>query len=296
MITRTPDRKRKARRGAVCPHCEGTGFLLGDDGPVKPCPHCEKGQRIAKALKTSPPAPPPGPVCETCGDAGVLLKYPLGHPRYGEVVSCPDCEAGRERDRMLLEKRLAFAEIPPELARWRLSDVEVRHPDVARAAEFMLEHGHIPMRSGKLYYGMYLHGEVGTGKTVIAAALTNEMVLNGQYALFISVPDMLLFLKAAFGRERGEYERRFETIRSAPVLVLDDLGTERPTDFTVETLWMIVDYRITRRLPVIVTSNLTPEALIEQRPDYTRILSRLMGMTLSFELVGDDWRMPGKGN
>lgn len=105
-----------------------------------------------------------------------------------------------------------------------------------------------------------LSGASGCGKTHIAAAIVNAMIAEGSPALFVVVPDLLDHLRAAYqpGADIG-YDDLFERVRNAPVLVLDDLGTEAPTPWAQEKLFQLVNHRFNMRLPTVVTTNLAPE-------------------------------------
>ncbi len=110
-----------------------------------------------------------------------------------------------------------------------------------------------------------LCGASGCGKTHIAAAIVNAMLDRGEPALFVVVPDLLDHLRAAYqpGAEIG-YDDLFERIRNAPVLVLDDLGTQAPTPWAQEKLFQLINHRFNSRLPTVVTTNLVPEQIDER--------------------------------
>lgn len=102
---------------------------------------------------------------------------------------------------------------------------------------------------------LVLSGEYGSGKTHLAAAIANYREEQGYPALFIVVPDLLDHLRAAFSPNSPvSYDRRFEEVRSAPFLVLDDLGTESATPWAKEKLFQVVNYRYAARLPTVFTT------------------------------------------
>jgi len=109
---------------------------------------------------------------------------------------------------------------------------------------------------------LLLSGASGCGKTHIAAAIVNALLEGGEPALFVVVPDLLDHLRSAYqpGAEIG-YDELFERVRSAPVLVLDDLGTHSPTAWAQEKLFQLINHRFNARLPTVVTTNLLPEQL-----------------------------------
>ena len=102
----------------------------------------------------------------------------------------------------------------------------------------------------------------GNGKTHLAAAAANAVSKRGEQALFIVVPDLLDHLRATFSPQVGQrLDQRFNEIRSAPLLVLDDLGTESATAWAREKLYQLFNHRYNAKLPTIVTTSVPPEEL-----------------------------------
>jgi DNA replication protein DnaC len=139
---------------------------------------------------------------------------------------------------------------------------------------------------------LVLSGPSGCGKTHLAAAIANECVSLGVPTLFLTVPDLLDSLRAAFDSEDTNYEDRFDQIRDAGLLVLDDLGTQHATEWAREKLFQILNYRYINHLPVVLTTNLPldeidgrlrsrlsdPELVthvLMQAPDYRRPIDDL---------------------
>lgn len=109
-----------------------------------------------------------------------------------------------------------------------------------------------------------LTGDYGVGKTHLAAAIANEIARRGTSVMFVVVPDLLDHLRAAFAPGSTlSYDQRFEETRSAPFLVLDDLGTENATPWAQEKLFQIIDYRYVAHLPTALT--LHREAVVDPR-------------------------------
>ncbi len=109
---------------------------------------------------------------------------------------------------------------------------------------------------------LILMGDYGCGKTHLAAAIANMRASMGEAVLFVTVPDLLDHLRAAYAPGSDiSYDKRFLEIRSAPLLVLDDLGTESATSWAREKLYQIFNYRYTSRLPTVITTAQKLEAL-----------------------------------
>jgi len=117
-------------------------------------------------------------------------------------------------------------------------------------------------------------GDFGCGKTHLAAAIANYRVSQGHSALFVVVPDLLDHLRATFSPSNLiSYDKRFEEIRTAPLLVLDDLGTESATPWAREKLFQLFNYRYNARLPTVITMQKSVEELEETNP---RLSSRML--------------------
>lgn len=109
---------------------------------------------------------------------------------------------------------------------------------------------------------LMLLGEYGCGKTHLAAAIANEQIARGQPALFVVVPDLLDHLRAAYSpHSPTTYDERFDQVRNAPLLILDDLGAQYSTEWAQEKLFQIFNYRYNSRLPTVITSNIDLEAI-----------------------------------
>ncbi len=114
-------------------------------------------------------------------------------------------------------------------------------------------------------------GGYGSGKTHLAAAIANYRAGLGDPPLFVMVPDLLDHLRATFSPNSNvAFDRRFDEIRTAPLLVLDDLGTQSMTPWVKEKLYQLFNYRYNAELPTVIT---TSDSLDEMDP---RIRSRLL--------------------
>ena len=135
---------------------------------------------------------------------------------------------------------------------------------------------------------LLLQGGYGSGKTHLAAAVANFAVGMGVPTLFLTVPDLLDTLRFSYDSEDTTFEQRFEEIRNAPLLVLDDFGTQNATAWAQEKLFQIVNYRYINKLPLVVTTNLD---LDEIEP---RIRSRLADPELVsvVRILAPDYRRP----
>jgi DNA replication protein DnaC len=109
---------------------------------------------------------------------------------------------------------------------------------------------------------LVLIGDHGCGKTHLAAAIANQRVVQGQPALFVVVPDLLDHLRATFAPTSSvSTDQRFDEVRRAPLLVLDDLGSHSSTPWAREKLYQLLNHRYNARLPTVITTSLTLEEI-----------------------------------
>ena len=118
---------------------------------------------------------------------------------------------------------------------------------------------------------LVLQGGYASGKTHLAAAIANYRAGEGVPPLFIMVPDLLDHLRSTFNPESTvSYDRRFDEVKTSPLLVLDDLGTQSMTPWVKEKLYQLFNYRYIAALPTVIT---TADTLSEIDP---RIRSRML--------------------
>lgn len=133
-------------------------------------------------------------------------------------------------------------------------------------------------------------GGFGAGKTHLAAAIANYRLQNGQPALFIVVPDLLDYLRATYSPHSAvTYDERFEALRGAPLLLLDDFGAHSATPWAQEKLFQLLNFRYNAQLPTVITTNQELEEID------LRLRSRLADVTLCqiITITAPDFRQSG---
>lgn len=199
---------------------------------------------------------PGDPNCPICGGVGFVRKdVPVGHPDFGrvDVCSCRQREVVQYAHQRLyrLSNLDAFRNMTFDSYNTEglvgMSEEQIRSLNMARnAAQYYSQH---------LDGWLLLLGSYGVGKTHLAAAIANFTVGLGVPTLFLTVPDLLDWLRYSYGAEDANFESRFEEIRNMNLLVLDDLGTQNTTPWAQEKLYQILNYRYVNRLPTVVTTN-----------------------------------------
>lgn len=131
--------------------------------------------------------------------------------------------------------------------------------------------------------GLLLWGNTGNGKTFAAACIANELIDRGIPAMITSFPRIL-----NAGYDKQEI---IEQVRYYPLLVIDDLGAERSSEYAMETVYTVIDERYKSKKPLIVTTNLTLDELCKPKNmDYQRIYDRVIEMCTPLVFKGDNLR------
>jgi DNA replication protein DnaC len=203
--------------------------------------------------------------CLECGGAGFVRRaLPLGHADFGKAMPCRCVE--EESDDSRRERLQRYSSLGP-LTRLTFSNLIERGRSVNPRDQEQFRRLVLDARSfaEEPEGWMLIHGASGAGKTHVAAAIANRCIERGQPALFVVVPDLLDHLRAAYnpGSELG-YDILFEQVRNAPVIILDDLGTQNATSWAQEKLFQILNHRYNSRLPTVVTTNLSLDRLDER--------------------------------
>lgn len=230
------------------------------------------------------------PNCPRCHGLGyVRREVPITHSDFGKLFPC-SCRVDELRaQRAKALRRMSNLEV---LGRFTFETFEPegqglspdRQKNLRRAYELARTYARQP--EGWLV----MRGGYGSGKTHLAAAIANVCLEQGTNVLFVTVPDLLDHLRAAFAPLSDQtYDERFEQVRMAPVLILDDLGTEYSTQWALEKLFQILNYRYMSRLPTVITTN---QELEDLDP---RLRSRLADSELVqiVTILAPDYRQAG---
>lgn len=136
--------------------------------------------------------------------------------------------------------------------------------------------------------GLLLWGDTGNGKTYTAACIANALIDRGTPVLVTSFNKILSAVTGMFADERVAY---LNSLQEFSLLVLDDLGAERQSQFALETVYAVIDNRYKAKLPIIVTTN-TPMTTLKNAPDmdYQRIYDRVLEMCVPLHFTGESLR------
>jgi DNA replication protein DnaC len=228
--------------------------------------------------------------CLLCGDRGVIVKEDGAYP----------CRCVKEKAALKLYKN---SRLPVNLQKCTFDNFnfkyynktsyalpnQISYYDLARHAFEAAQNFVKRFLTDPATDGLLLTGQVGSGKTFLACCIANAVLHRGKAVLFAVVPDLLDLIRSTYDPGRSNVEiSEFDILDQAkqvPLLILDDLGAHNYTEWTRNKIYSIVNYRLNHRLPVIVTSNISPEDLEGYLGE--RTTSRLLEMCKPFQLLVD---------
>lgn len=135
--------------------------------------------------------------------------------------------------------------------------------------------------------GLLLRGNCGVGKTFYAACIANALLEKGYSVLMTSLPKLMGNMSANYGEKKATILHQIENI---DLLIIDDYGVERSTETAFEQAFEIIDTRYRAGKPIILTTNLTVEALNSKDRKQARISDRLSEMCVLVEVEGKSQR------
>lgn len=138
--------------------------------------------------------------------------------------------------------------------------------------------------------GLIFTGDNGTGKTHLAAAIASHIINNFYVTVsFVVFTEVLSAIRKAIAKGTNEAEEIEEQMCNSSLLIIDDLGKEKESQFTKELLYRVINTRYKEKLPLIITTNLTLQELAA-RLDYA-VFSRIVEMCRAVDMRGRDYRL-----
>lgn len=239
--------------------------------------------------------------CKICGEKTERrVKFPLLDGKGGceeRIVHCT-CRCDRERDAEI-QARFKYEEVQRQiqnLHRFSLMDEKFR--SVRFSTYKVTAENKKALQIAKNYVcnfprmmeqnqGLLFCGNVGTGKSYTAACIGNELMDRSFSVVMTS------FVKMLEGKTTLDVDETalIEKFSKASLLIIDDLGTERSTDFALEKVYNIIDSRYRMRKPIILTTNLEFTQMKECTDiRYNRIYDRIFEMCYPLKMSGMSWR------
>lgn len=254
------------------------------------------GDLLAPETQTSRVSPSSNPMemykCHKCGEIKVeAMVLPISGRVCAKAPLCDDCQGILDLEAEAEGKRKVA-----EAKRRRSENIET----LLRRAGVMGRYVACAMENykGKQPVGMpaYIYGPVGRGKTHLAVGFLREAILrDGEEAgRFIRAVDLFKEIRDTFSEKSARNERALleEFGKVVPLLVIDDLGTEKVSEWVEQTLYDLIDRRYGELLDTIITSNLEPAALSAHYTNHgPRLMSRIFAMGPVYRVEGDDRRL-----
>ena len=200
--------------------------------------------------------------CPICGKEKLWRKFTvLGK----ETHVCPQCKCeseANEQDRQRLtnfnknkefESRIERATIPPKLKKASFDNYSVTQQNEKAFNAFKK---YADEFTRKTEIGLCVYGTAGNGKSHLSAALANNLLNKGYSVKFQNVPDLFTRIKATFDNSSNETEYHIiNELTNVDLLILDDAGAEKPTDWVQEKLYQIINNRYNNLKPIIISTN-----------------------------------------
>ncbi len=213
---------------------------------------------------------------------------------YVDSNTVRECQCKKDwRKRTRIEKLFSVSGIPKRYRDRTLKGFNgERQPAAYKSALRYVER--YRELAGENKNGLCLVGPTGTGKSHLAFGIVNELIKQSVAAVVGVVPDLLDSLRPKEGGNAAA-EERLEILKTADLVLLDDLGAERGSDWAVERLYLILNARYVEQLPTIITTNVPLENMELDEYGNTmlaweRIVSRIKEMCYVLAVDGEDYR------
>ncbi len=235
-----------------------------------------------------------------CGKCGIPRQKKIKFPFTDEMVtvhcvcSCDEAERSKVEERLRKQEEMIQIGVlkNTSLMDSKYMDVtfEKYEQDADNAKAYKVAKNYVA-HFEKMYtgnQGILFHGPVGTGKTYTAACIANELLNSNIPVIMTSFVKILQEIQNP-DVDEGKFLQR---LNSARLLIIDDLGVERNTDYALEKVYNVVDSRVRAAKPIILTTNLTWEELTrEQDLRYKRIFDRILEVCYPVHVPGKSHRI-----
>ena len=217
-------------------------------------------------------------LCNKCG--GKLSQF---HYKLGYCEECREILQKESKAKDMKDNPGKYMEgFPKRFLKWDFESVMPKYQKLIK--------GNINSN------GLFLTGKTGSGKTCLMCVLAKEMVRNGRVFTFKNVSDLLFEIKSTFDKKGGIFNDYdiINNFAKKPYLILDDIGSEKVSEYVRQSLYVLINKRYLDELPTYITSNLTLDEIAGNLDD--RVSSRIAEMTTVISLGNKDLRLERSTN
>lgn len=229
--------------------------------------------------------------CTSCIDSKVIKILGKNHIFR---LRCK-CDFEREQEEKKREKQQKIAKMKQNCFKCSGSFLytfenidENTDPDIIKKAKSYVDNFDEMIKDN---IGLLLYGSVGSGKTYIACAIANRIIEKYEYtAKMINLGQAINDLqKGGFDFDRNRY---IDKITNPKLLILDDFGIERHSEYALEQIYNIINSRYEKNKPTIITTNINFKDIQREQENIMlgRLYSRIIEMCIPFRIVGEDRR------
>lgn len=222
--------------------------------------------------------------CPLCDDREIILIV-----QEDGSVSARNCQCKAQK----IQKRIFKASgLTEEQALMTIKDYKPA-PDTMKM--YQMAENYLDNKSWREGKGFALVGSVGVGKTMLAQIIASEIMRDNKTVIFIPTTSLMAELLAAqFSNDKSEFEQRIDKLIKADVVIFDDIGKEKPTEWVQNQYFRIIDGRYNSRKATGYTSNYEFGKLADRFSEFgDAIISRIIAMTRDYStnVQAKDYRL-----
>lgn len=293
-------------------------------------------EAAARGYTSERPAPPPT-TCEYCGRTleheGIIAPFAAGKillwspspqrctcdgateywARHDQEEKEREAEEKRRQqqaavkakiDRLIRDSGMGGRFQNRTFERWELTEQNRRAYNICRRYADAFKALMLPEKDGnsvrppkKERNGIFMIGGYGTGKTHLAAAIANHLLRDGTAVICMTMIDLLARIKETYDRSDATEAQVMRLYAEVPLLIIDDLGSEQPTEWGSTTIFSIINSRYEGYMPTIVTTNCGADELVQRMTprdasdhNAKKTVDRLREMCVGIEMNWASWR------
>ena len=227
--------------------------------------------------------------CSVCKHkVETIIKHPFTNKERKVRCRCAcktkldEFKERQKQEDLERRKRICFSE--SNMYNWTFANDDNKNPKISNAMKNYVKNFTDFKKQGK---GLILYGTVGTGKSYMAACIANALIEEGYSVLMTNFARLTNSIQGTF---EGKNEI-IDSLQRYTLLIIDDLGAERKSEYMQENVFNIIDARYRSGLPFIITTNLTAEEIKKpQEVGYSRIYDRILERCFPVEITGTSRR------